>query len=317
MFAAHRFLRLPLTIFTALLPTFFGAPFVIQAAHAQAATSSTNNISSANVTIYAAGDIADCRRTPVAKSDAMRTAKQLLALLQADPQARVLTLGDNTYPIGAPLEFSDCYHPTWGQFKDRTHPAPGNHDYYTPKAGGYFGYFGEQAGPPQRGYYRLQIGTWQVYSLNSYLKPDAHKEQLAWLKQELAANSASCALAYWHHPVYSSGGHGNSPRMQDVWDILYAANVDVVLAGHDHDYERFAPQDGKGNLNAERGIAQFVVGTGGSGLSTFGMRRANSEKGQNQVHGVLKLVLKENGYDWQFLPVETSAFQDLGSAACH
>ncbi len=288
--------------FLMLLPAFL----------AQAALAQTSS-----VTVYAAGDIADCRKTSAAQSDAMRTAKQLQALLQQDPQAHVLTLGDNTYPIGAPQEFSDCYQPTWGQFKARTHPSPGNHDYYTPKAGGYFAYFGELAGPQQRGYYRLQIGSWQVYSLNSYLKPDAHKEQLAWLKQELAANPSRCALAYWHHPVYSSGGHGNSPRMQDVWDMLYAHKVDLVLSGHDHDYERFAPQDGAANLDATRGITSFVVGTGGSGLSPFGMRRANSEKAQNEVHGVLKLVLKEGSFDWEFLPVEASRFQDTGSQACH
>lgn len=311
MLVARRFLTLPLMKLTALLPSFLGVLFVGQAAYAQSPSASSS------VTIYAAGDIADCRKTPAANSDAMRTANQLQALLQTDPQARVLTLGDNTYPIGAPAEFSDCYHPTWGQFKANTHPAPGNHDYYTPKASGYFAYFGEQAGPQQRGYYRLQLGAWQVYSLNSYLKPDAHKEQLAWLKQELATHPARCTLAYWHHPLYSSGGHGNSPRMQEVWDMLYEANAELVLAGHDHDYERFAPQDGKGKLDAARGIAQFVVGTGGSGLSPFKMRRANSEKAQNLVHGVLKLVLKEDGYDWQFLPVEANGFADAGSAACH
>ncbi|MBI3229808.1 MAG: metallophosphoesterase [Burkholderiales bacterium] len=269
------------------------------------------------VTVYAAGDIADCRDTSAANSDALRTAKLLQPLLQQDPQARVLTLGDNTYPVGAPSEFRDCYQPTWGQFKSRTHPSPGNHDYYTAQGAGYYDYFGELAGPQKRGYYRVQIGSWQVFSLNSNLKGVEQKDQIAWLKQELAANPARCTLAYWHHPVFSSGGHGNSSRMQAVWDTLAAANADLVLVGHDHDYERFAPQDPEGKLDPARGIAQFVVGTGGSGLSPFGMRRANSEKGQNEVHGVLKLVLKDDGYDWQFLAVDATRFQDKGSAACH
>lgn len=269
------------------------------------------------VTVYAAGDIADCRKQAGDKNGAAATAAVILPLLQRDPQARVLTLGDNTYPVGAASEFQDCFEASWGKFKQKILPSPGNHDYYTPQASGYFAYFGDQAGPGQRGYYRVKLGNWQLYSLNSYLQPAAHKEQLAWLKKELAEHTAPCTLAFWHHPLYSSGGHGNSPRMQEVWDILYAANADLVLAGHDHDYERFAPQDGAGNADPARGMAEFVVGSGGAALSPFGVRRANSVRAQNNEHGVLKLVLRENGYDWQFLPAAGGSFSDSGSAQCH
>lgn len=266
-----------------------------------------------DVTIFAAGDIADCRKLPAQKSGAAATAE--LILRQPESQAPVLTLGDNTYPNGAPAEFTDCYAPTWGQFKDRTYPAPGNHDYYTPGAKGYFEYFAAAAGPHQRGYYRFVLGAWQVYSLNSYLKPEQHQAQLAWLQQELAANPARCILAYWHHPMFSSGGHGNSPRMKQAWQLLQAAGADLVLTGHDHTYERFAPQDADGRA-VESGIMQFVVGTGGSHLYAFGRRAANSLSGHNESHGVLKLVLKQGAYTWQYLTADGHPYKDAGSASC-
>ena len=250
-------------------------------------------------------------------SGAAKTAAIVSAGLAADENAVALTLGDNTYPVGLLDEFIDCYEPTWGQFKARTYPSPGNHEYYTPHAAGYYTYFGKAAGPGRRGYYSFTHGGWHIISLNSYLKPAAHIAQLAWLKEELARSTAKCTLAFWHHPLYSSGGHGSDKRMQDAWAMLYAAGAEVVLASHDHNYERFSPQDAEGQQDDERGIRQFVVGTGGAKLTPLRLRRFNSEVSDNSTHGVLKLVLKEAGYEWEFLPVEKEGFTDRGAALCH
>jgi hypothetical protein len=141
--------------------------------------------------------------------------------------------------------------------------------------------------------------------------------QFAWLKSELERNKAPCTLAYWHHPVFSSGGHGDNPRMAEAWKALTAANADLVLTGHDHDYERLAPMDAAGNRDDARGLRSFVVGTGGAGLSPFRLRREHIQASDNFTHGILKLVLKDAGYEWEFLPVLQGGFTDKGSARCH
>jgi acid phosphatase type 7 len=267
------------------------------------------------VTLYAAGDIASCKSTPE-ESGAARTAAIISAGL-GDKNAIVLTLGDNTYPVGLLDEYHRCYDPTWGRFKSRTHPSPGNHEYYTPNAAGYYAYFGEAAGQARRGYYSFTHGGWHIISLNSNLRPTDHEAQLSWLKNELARSKAKCTLAYWHHPLYSSGGHGNDKRMQDAWAILYSAGAELILSSHDHNYERFAPQDAEGQQDDERGIREFVVGTGGAKLSPLRFRRFNSDVSDNSTHGVLKVVLKEAGYEWKFIPVEKNGFTDRGVALCH
>ncbi|WP_228534911.1 metallophosphoesterase family protein [Noviherbaspirillum malthae] len=269
------------------------------------------------VAIYAAGDIADCKQYRPQDSGAARTAGLVAARLAADKEAVVLTLGDHTYPVGLPEEFTGCYDATWGKFKDRTHPAPGNHEYYTPQAVGYYRYFGAAAGPAQLGYYSFNIGSWHVASLNSYLNPEEHGKQLDWLRRDLAANPSSCTLAYWHHPLYSSGGHGSSKRMQEAWHILHEANAELVLASHDHGYERFAPQDADGRRDERRGLRQFVVGTGGAQLTPFRFRKSHSQVSDNSTLGVLKLTLKEKAYEWEFLPVEKYGFSDRGTTLCH
>ncbi|OWW19209.1 metallophosphoesterase family protein [Noviherbaspirillum denitrificans] len=269
------------------------------------------------VSLYAAGDIASCKSASPENSGAGKTAALITAGLAQDKDAVVLTLGDNTYPVGLLSEFENCYEPTWGRFKSRTYPSPGNHDYYTPYAAGYYRYFGDAAGPGRRGYYSFTRGSWHIISLNSFLKPAEHSAQLAWLKEELARSTAKCTLAYWHHPLYSSGGHGNDKRMQEAWAMLHAAGADVVLVSHDHDYERFAPQDAEGQLDDARGIRQFVVGTGGAELTPLRFRRSHSEASDNSTFGVLKLVLKEAGYEWEFIPVEKGGFTDRGAALCH
>jgi 3',5'-cyclic AMP phosphodiesterase CpdA len=276
-----------------------------------------------SLTIYAAGDIARCAHPDPKYSGASDTAATVAAGLAADPRAVVLTLGDHTYPRGTDKEFRDCYAPTWGRFKDRTWPAPGNHEYYTPKAAPYFAYFGERAG---RGFYSIELGNWHVVSLDSNLDPVKHAAeyaaQLAWLRADLAAHPARCTLAFWHHPLYSSGGHGSVPAMRDAWELLQQAGAELVLSGHDHDYERFAPQDAHGRLDAARGIRQFVVGTGGAYPTPFLLTVAHSALRDASRTGVLKLRLRDNGYDWEF--VESArvttldvAPPDRGSATCH
>lgn len=269
------------------------------------------------VTAFAAGDIAECKGFRPEDSKAARTAALIDAGLAGNDDAVVLTLGDHTYPVGLPAEFADCYQPTWGRFKSRTYPTPGNHEYYTAGAPGYYGYFGEAAGPDQRGYYSFNLGNWHVVSLNSMLKAEQQQAQLAWLRKDLADHPAHCTLAYWHHPLYSSGGHGSSARMQDAWRILHAAGAELVLASHDHDYERFAPQDAEGNRDATTGIRQFVVGTGGATLTPLLFRKFHSEASSNTSFGVLKLQLKSFGYEWEFLPAEKDGFSDRGAAFCH
>jgi len=273
-------------------------------------------------TIYAVGDIARCAYPDPKYSAAADTAATVAAGLAADPQSVVLTLGDHTYPVGAAKEFRDCYAPTWGRFKDRTWPAPGNHEYYTPKAAPYFAYFGARAG---RGYYSLELGGWHVISLDSNLDPvkhaPEHAAQLAWLRADLAAHPARCTLAFWHHPLYSSGGHGNVPVMRDAWELLQQAGAELVLSGHDHDYERFAPQDAHGRKDA-RGMRQFVVGTGGAYPTPFLLTVKNSEMRDASRTGVLRLRLRPDGYDWEFVEsarVTTLGVPppDRGSASCH
>ena len=269
-------------------------------------------------TVYAAGDIAYCEHPDPAWSGAAATASLVEAALASNRDAAALLLGDITYPRGTLREFTDCYHPTWGRFKQRTFPSPGNHEYLTRGARGYFDYFGSAAGP---GYYRLTLGSWQVYSLDSNLAPGPAAAQLAWLKRELAANPSHCTLAYWHHPLYSSGGHGSSARMLEAWKVLHRAGAEIVLSGHDHDYERFAPQDAAGR-SAPDGVRQFVVGTGGAFLTPFLLPLRNSEMRDNSRSGVLKLVLQDGGYAWEFLEAAYDGFPngnapDRGQGKCH
>ena len=288
-------------------------------AHAGGATNATNapETPGTGVTLFAAGDIAECLKPPASASAAAVTAAIVRRGLAGDAAAQVLTLGDNTYPIGMPREFSDCYAPTWGRFKAVTHPSSGNHEYYTPSANGYYGYFGDAAGAAPGFYYSFNIGRWHLLSLNSNIRGKVWEEQLAWVKKDLAQSEASCTLAYWHHPRFSSGGHGNNEDMQPLWQLLQAAHADVVLNGHDHDYERFAPQDSNGRRDDAHGIREFVVGTGGARLTPLLFRKRNSEIVDNTTHGVLKLVLKDDGYEWEFLAEAGKTLADRGAARCH
>jgi len=257
--------------------------------------------------LVGAGDIAVCG------SDG----DEATALVLDTIAGTVFTTGDNAYEDGTPQEFTDCYHPSWGRHKARTKPSPGNHDYHTPGASGYYGYFGATAGDPAEGYYSYDLGAWHVVSLNSDIDVSVGSPQLQWLAADLAAHPAACTAAYWHHPRFSSGVHGNDTGMQDLWQVLYDGGVDVVLNGHDHDYERFAPQDPAGNADPVRGIREFVVGTGGRSLRAFAAVASNSGVRNSDTHGVLKLTLYDSRYEWDFIPVAGQTFSDSGTADCH
>ena len=270
-----------------------------------------------SLTVYAAGDIADCKKAPPAESMAAKTAALITAGLAQDNKALVLTLGDNTYPVGRPEEFINCYDATWGKFKTKTLPSPGNHDYGMPLALGYYNYFDELAGPDRRGYYSKTAGNWLILSLNSNLGEIPMQEQLSWLKEQLKDNKRLCTLAYWHHPVFSSGGHRSNEVMQEAWKMLVTAKADIVLASHDHDYERFVPLNAEGERDDKNGIRSFVVGTGGASLTPMFFAKSTTEIRDNTTHGVLKLNLHAKSYDWEFLPVEGQSFTDKGQGNCH
>jgi hypothetical protein len=259
--------------------------------------------------LFAAGDISKCTN-----DFDEATAK----ILDANPTGTVAALGDNAYSDGSTSDFANCYHPTWGRHIERTKPAVGNHEYQTPDAAAYYAYFGSRAGDPAEGYYSYNLGEWHIVVLNSNIAHDAGSAQVHWLRSDLRANSGkSCTLAYWHHPRFSSGTHGNDSRESAFWETLYAENVDVILNGHDHNYERFAPQTPAGAADDARGIRAFVIGTGGTDLRAAGTTKANSQVFNAASHGVLRMTLSPNGYSWQFLPVAAQTFTDSGTGSCH
>jgi hypothetical protein len=257
--------------------------------------------------LVGAGDIGDCGSG----------GDEITAALLDEIDGTVFTLGDNAYPKGTASQFANCYGPSWGRHKDRTRPSPGNHDYATSGAQPYYDYFGSRAGPSGKGYYSYDLGTWHIVSLNSNIQAGNSSQQAAWLRSDLAAHPTDCTLAYWHHAVFSSGKHGPyNPKMANLWRILDAAGVDVVLAAHDHLYERFAPQDADGRADPS-GIRQFVVGTGGGEtLYPVVADPQNLEVRDNTARGVLKLTLHPGGYEWEFVPQPGRTFADAGSAAC-
>jgi acid phosphatase type 7 len=261
--------------------------------------------------LVGAGDISTC-----SNDNDEATAR----LLDAIPGS-VFTAGDNAYPNGSPNDFASCYGPTWGRHLARTHPAVGNHEYTTAGAGGYFGYFGAAAGDPTKGYYSYDLGSWHVIALNSNCSIVSCADgsaQEQWLRADLSAHPSTCTAAYWHHPRFTSGtNHPPELAVGPLVQALYDLGADVVVTGHNHHYERFAPLDPGGSLDPLRGIAEFVVGTGGAELYGFGTPQVGSEARSSGGHGVLKLTLHPTGYDWQFVPVPGNPFTDAGSASCH
>ena len=280
-------------------------------------------VSSADPVIVAVGDLVCGSGTPAGTP--CKYAETAALVTSIAPSAALL-LGDIQYESGSLSNFNTYYHPTWGAHKAITWPAPGNHEYQTSGASGYFDYFNGvgvqtgRAGPRGKGYYSFNLGAWHIVALNSNCGSiggcGAGSAQELWLRADLAANPASCTLAYWHHPRFSSGGHGNNSSMQAIWQALYDHGADLVLAGHDHDYERFGPQTAAGSADASRGIRSFVVGTGGKEVEGFGSVKANSELRSSNSMGVLKLTLHATSYDWQFVPIPGHTLADAGTASC-
>jgi len=260
------------------------------------------------IVLVGAGDIANCDLAGGA--GAMATAR----VLDRTP-GTVFTMGDHAYPEGAAKSFRDCYDKSWGRHKARTRPSPGNHDYLASKAAAYYDYFGDQAGPDRRGYYSYNLGAWHIVSLNSFIATDKKSPQLKWLREDLTENKTACTLAYWHVPLFSSGAHGSNIKMYEAWKILQEFGADVVVNGHDHDYERFAPQDAGGKADP-RGIREFVVGTGGGGVYEFKRVRPNSDARFFKAYGVIKFTLGADEYSWEFIQASGDAFKDSGTAKC-
>jgi hypothetical protein len=251
-----------------------------------------------------AGDIAQC-----ATGNPSATATLLDSI-----GGTVFALGDNAYPSGSAEDFRGCYDSTWGRFKSRTRPVAGNHEYDTPGATAYYDYFGAAAGPAGLGYYSFELGNWHIVALNSNIGMGGSSSQAAWLRNDLRAHPAKCTLAYWHFPLFSSSEHGNIESVREFWRILYENGAEVVLGGHDHTYERFAPQDPNGAADPAGGIREFVAGTGGAPPYPFFDVKPNSEV-RLSANGVLRLALKAGGYDWSFIAVAGAG--DSGSASCH
>ena len=261
--------------------------------------------------LVGAGDIARCPT----KNGAEKTASLLDNI-----SGTVFTTGDNAYSSGTTSEFDRCYDPTWGRHKARTRPTAGNHDYGTTDAVPYFTYFGASAGNIGEGYYSYNIGSWRAIAINSNCGDiggcETSSAQYQWLANELSANPSVCTVAYWHHPRFTIGPHDDEVDMDDIWNLLFSQGVDVVVTGHDHNYQRWTPMNGAGSADTN-GIRQFVVGTGGRSLTTPDRSNPLVEADDHSAFGVIKLSLFDGGYNWDFVPVAGESFTDSGSSSCH
>jgi acid phosphatase type 7 len=262
------------------------------------------------VTLVGAGDIAGC----------YFGADHGTAKLLGKIRGTVFTIGDNVYPDGTRAQFRRCYGRTWGKYKKRTKPAVGNHEYHTPGAKPYFDYFGARAGRHGRGYYSYDRGRWHIIALNSNCEDvgcGASSRQAHWLRRDLARHRARCTLAYFHHPLYASGRGYDSPEVRRFWSILYKRDADVILSGHAHRYERYAPITPRGK-RSDKGIRQFIVGTGGApGRPQKGPDDPNVRAKKRGTPGVLKLRLRPESYRWKFVPVAGRTYSDSGKDRCH
>jgi acid phosphatase type 7 len=257
--------------------------------------------------LVGAGDIAICG---TANQGAVSTGRLLDRIA-----GTVFTAGDNAYYSGTTAQFQNCYGPTWGRHLARTRPSPGNHEYDS-GGSGYFNYFGEKAGPAGLGYYTYTLGSWRIVSLNSEIPSGPGSAQGEWLREELSTRRSACTAVYWHRPLFSSGTIGDNPDMRDLWRILYEFGADVVINGHDHLYERFAPQDPEGHADFAHGIREFIIGTGGAPITGVSRLHTNSEM-RATVWGVAVFTLFDHSYEWRFVPVGDGEFEDSGSSACH
>jgi Calcineurin-like phosphoesterase len=258
--------------------------------------------------LVAAGDIS------LPELSHQRATAKLVERLNPD---QILLLGDNQYQTGSLRAYNRFYDPTWGRFKDITWPVPGNHEYYTRGAAGYFRYFGASARPEGTSYYSKDIGTWHVVALDSNIARGRKSAQLRWLRRDLAASDQPCTLAYWHHPRFSSGvEHGNDPSVRRFWKVLYRQRADIVLNGHEHNYERFARQT-PSRRAARSGLREFVVGTGGAELYRLGRPDPNSQQRVTGRYGVLRLKLRDRSYSWKFVTARGRVMDRGKRAECH
>ena len=267
--------------------------------------------------LVGAGDVAWCGDLNGARATA--------ALIENIP-GTVFAAGDLAYDKGTVGEFRNCYDPTWGRFKARTKPAPGNHEYDGSDATGYFQYWGDLAGDAKKGYYSYDLGAWHVVVLNTNCSIsslggcEAGSPEEIWLREDLAAHRDSCVVAYGHYALFSSGilsKHSRHKELRAFWQALYDAHADLIVAGHEHSYERFAPQDPQGQLDPQHGMRQITVGTGGRSHTLLGFAQPNSEVRNDDTFGVLKLTLSPGKYRWEFVPEAGGSFRDSGEGTCH
>jgi 3',5'-cyclic AMP phosphodiesterase CpdA len=271
---------------------------------------------SGGIVVAAAGDIACAPGSPATVAGCQQRATARAVLAQ-HPRA-VLLLGDNQYKDGARWAYRASYAHSWGRFLRRTYPTPGNHEDLTKGATGYYRYFARRAAAPVRPWYSFHLGSWHLVALNSNCGVVDCTAEAAWLRADLAAHPTRCTLAFWHHPRFSSGSEGETMAVGPFWDALYAAGADVVLNGHDHDYERFAPQGPLGEPDPVNGIREFVVGTGGAPwLPLRAAPAANTLVRATATFGVLRLTLRPRGYAWRYVNAAGSPVTDQGQAACH
>ena len=294
-------LAVPRLTLAPVLPS--ASPSQAGARESTSATTPPASASPSASTLLAVGDIAFCSSS----------ADEAVAKVASSLPGTISLLGDNAYPAGSPADYARCFDPPWHGLRDRLRPVPGNHDYQTLDAAGYFSYFGASAGTPGQGWYSYDLGGWHLVALNS--ECDAvggcgpGSAQLAWLVADLASHPVGCTLAYWHHPRFSSGAHGDDLQTDPLWRALATAGADIVLSGHDHDYERFA---------LINGIRSFVVGTGGRSLYAWpGPPTAYSQVRANDTYGLLELQLGTGNYTWRFVRAAGGSFTDAGSGTCH
>jgi hypothetical protein len=260
----------------------------------------------ATATLVGAGDIASCSSS----------GDEATAALVKNIPGTVFTTGDNAYPDGTAEDFEECYDPSWGAFKDRTRPSPGNHDYNTANAQGYRDYFGPAATNPNgKTYYTYRLGDWRIYALDSQLPAGAASNQYVWLAGNLSTYKHQCMAAYWHYPIASSGPHGNTDKMRPIFKLLDNNGADLVLNGHDHGYERFSRINSTGAPDPN-GMREFVVGSGGGSHYQMESVQPGSQVRNSNTYGVLKLTLNAGSYTWRFVPVAGKTFTDSGTGSC-
>mgnify|MGYP000094306935 CR=1 FL=1 len=293
---------------------------------------STRMASEETVVLLAAGDIASCKAQPSLSKALPGTmnlfgrptafeyetalANETLALAQVWPNAPILALGDTVYGRGTPIEYEHCFEPTWGQVKTRILPTPGNHEYGSPAAFGYFDYFGIQAGPDRNGWYAITLHNWLILSLNSEVDASLGSDQGKWLDQQLRKHPDRCVLAFFHRPAYSLKDRGGREHAVELFKQLQQAGATLVLNGHNHFYERTKPLNEYGEPAAEGGTVAFTVGTGGR-ITDASQQKPQTEIAVFEKTGLLKLELRDKSYSWTYFDAVKKKSLDEGTARCN